>query len=115
MPPVSSSLADLQARLPELMLRDQRRLERRLDGARRVRSPEARRSITEEVSAEIAKAEVIQPTPPPGRSTSRICCNTYMAMLMMSSHFTTRPNDGKPIPPPVGAGESFESFQYGLL
>ncbi|MGA5701653.1 ATP-dependent RNA helicase HrpA [Peterkaempfera bronchialis] len=58
MPSVSAPFADLQARLPELMLRDQRRLERRLDGARRVRNPEARAGVAEEIAAEIGRAEL---------------------------------------------------------
>ena len=58
MPSVSLPFADLQARLPELMLRDQRRLERRLHGAHRLRDPEARRTATEEIAAEIGKAEL---------------------------------------------------------
>ncbi|MFF4653214.1 ATP-dependent RNA helicase HrpA [Streptomyces sp. NPDC001380] len=58
MPSVSSPFADLQARLPELTLRDQRRLERRLDGARRVRDPDARGTIAAEIEAEIAEAEL---------------------------------------------------------
>ncbi|HEV7898383.1 MAG TPA: ATP-dependent RNA helicase HrpA [Planosporangium sp.] len=49
--------ADLQARLPDLMLRDQRRLGRRIDGARNIRKPEARQAVADEVAAEIAKAE----------------------------------------------------------
>ncbi|WP_052390773.1 ATP-dependent RNA helicase HrpA [Streptomyces sp. NRRL B-24484] len=51
-------IAELAARLPELMLRDQQRIGRRLDGTRRVRSPEARQKIADELAAEIAKAEL---------------------------------------------------------
>jgi ATP-dependent helicase HrpA len=67
MPAVSSPVAQpaeaptvggLAARLPELMLRDQQRIGRRLDGSRRVRSPEARQKIADELAAEIAKAEL---------------------------------------------------------
>ncbi|GAA1127848.1 MULTISPECIES: ATP-dependent RNA helicase HrpA [Kitasatospora] len=54
----ASTIAELAARLPELMLRDQQRIGRRLDGARRVRSPEARQKIADELAAEIAKAEL---------------------------------------------------------
>ncbi len=50
-------IGELAARLPELTLRDQQRLGRRLDGARRVRGPEARQKIAGELAAEIAKAE----------------------------------------------------------
>ncbi|MET8678293.1 ATP-dependent RNA helicase HrpA [Streptomyces sp. NPDC004647] len=53
----SSSFAALQQRLPELMLRDERRLGRRLDGARRIRKPEAQQAVLEEISAEIEQAE----------------------------------------------------------
>ena len=41
---VTPSLATLLARLPDLMLRDRRRLERRVDGARKVRDPAARQA-----------------------------------------------------------------------
>ncbi|MFI9270184.1 ATP-dependent RNA helicase HrpA [Kitasatospora sp. NPDC052896] len=72
MPPVSSpaaqpteaptaeapTIGELAARLPELTLRDQQRLGRRLDGARRVRKPEARQQIAVELAGEIAKAEL---------------------------------------------------------
>ncbi|MFG3442987.1 ATP-dependent RNA helicase HrpA [Nonomuraea sp. NPDC047897] len=54
---LSSSLTELQSRLPELMPRDQRRLRRRLDGARRVRSREAREKIAAEILAEVERAE----------------------------------------------------------
>lgn len=54
----ASTIAELAARLPELMLRDQQRIGRRLDGTRRVRSPEARQKIADELAVEIAKAEL---------------------------------------------------------
>ncbi|GAA0912115.1 ATP-dependent RNA helicase HrpA [Nonomuraea longicatena] len=54
---MSSPLTELHARLPELMPRDQRRLRRRLDGVRRVRSREAREKITAEILADIERAE----------------------------------------------------------
>ncbi|MEV5328239.1 ATP-dependent RNA helicase HrpA [Nonomuraea sp. NPDC052634] len=47
----------MQARLPELMPRDQRRLRRRLDGMRRVRSREARDKIAAEILADVERAE----------------------------------------------------------
>ncbi|MCA2187598.1 ATP-dependent RNA helicase HrpA [Nonomuraea cavernae] len=50
-------LGELQSRLPELMPRDQRRLRRRLDGARRVRSREAREKIAAEILADVERAE----------------------------------------------------------
>ncbi|MBQ0982987.1 ATP-dependent RNA helicase HrpA [Streptomyces sp. F63] len=52
-----SSFAALQARLPELMLRDEHRLGRRLDGARRIRKPEARQAVLDEIAAEMEQAE----------------------------------------------------------
>ncbi|GAA5006638.1 hypothetical protein GCM10025734_46930 [Kitasatospora paranensis] len=57
-PSEAPTVGDLAARLPELMLRDQQRIGRRLDGSRRVRSPEARQKIAGELAAEIAKAEL---------------------------------------------------------
>ncbi|OUC95082.1 ATP-dependent RNA helicase HrpA [Streptosporangium minutum] len=56
-PPLTSPLADLHARLPELTLRDQRRLRRRLDGARKVRNRAAQQKIAAEIAADIEKAE----------------------------------------------------------
>ncbi|MFI9590000.1 ATP-dependent RNA helicase HrpA [Nonomuraea sp. NPDC052265] len=56
-PSLSSPLADLQSRLPELMPRDQRRLRRRLDGMRRVRSRDARDKIVTEILADVERAE----------------------------------------------------------
>lgn len=51
------ALPALLERLPELMLRDQQRLGRRLDGARRIRKPEARAAVLGEVAEEITRAE----------------------------------------------------------
>ncbi|MFE9427879.1 ATP-dependent RNA helicase HrpA [Kitasatospora sp. NPDC006697] len=51
------AIGELAARLPELMLRDQQRIGRRLDGARRVRKAEARQAIAAELAAEIDRAE----------------------------------------------------------
>ncbi|MFG1707895.1 ATP-dependent RNA helicase HrpA [Nonomuraea sp. M3C6] len=56
-PSLSSPLADLQSRLPELMPRDQRRLRRRLDGMRRVRSRDTRDKIVAEILADVERAE----------------------------------------------------------
>ncbi|MFE0460507.1 ATP-dependent RNA helicase HrpA [Kitasatospora sp. NPDC058965] len=56
-PADAPTIGDLAARLPELMLRDQQRIGRRLDGARRVRKPEARAAIAGELAVEVAKAE----------------------------------------------------------
>jgi len=54
---MSPALAELRGRLPELMLRDQRRLQRRLDGARKVREPEAKEAIAREIAADLDAAE----------------------------------------------------------
>ncbi|MEU4695801.1 ATP-dependent RNA helicase HrpA [Nonomuraea dietziae] len=56
-PSLTSSLTELHSRLPELMPRDQRRLRRRLDGARRVRSREAQQKIAAEILADVERAE----------------------------------------------------------
>ncbi|MEU0630209.1 ATP-dependent RNA helicase HrpA [Streptomyces sp. NPDC005989] len=53
---MSTSFADLQNRLGEISLRDAHRLGRRLEGARRIRKPEARQSVLDEIAAEAAKA-----------------------------------------------------------
>ncbi len=52
-----NTLADLQGRLPDLMLRDQRRLRRRLDGMRKVRDGAARRAVAGEIAGDIEAAE----------------------------------------------------------
>ncbi|MGK4582290.1 ATP-dependent RNA helicase HrpA [Kitasatospora sp. HPMI-4] len=57
-PADAPTIGGLAARLPELTIRDQQRIGRRLDGARRVRKPEARQKIAEELSAEIDRAEL---------------------------------------------------------
>ncbi|MFF8814329.1 ATP-dependent RNA helicase HrpA [Streptomyces pactum] len=51
------TLPALLERIPELMLRDQQRLGRRLDGARRIRKPEARDAVLAEIAADIDRAE----------------------------------------------------------
>jgi ATP-dependent helicase HrpA len=53
---MSTSFADLQNRLGEISLRDAHRLGRRLEGARRIRKPEARQSVLDEIAAEAGKA-----------------------------------------------------------
>ncbi|CAM5491459.1 ATP-dependent RNA helicase HrpA [Streptomyces abikoensis] len=57
-PAAPASFADLAARLPELTLRDAQRLGRRLDGARRIRKPEARAAVLAEITAEVDAAEL---------------------------------------------------------
>ncbi|CDR08083.1 ATP-dependent RNA helicase HrpA [Streptomyces iranensis] len=52
------ALPALLERLPELMLRDQQRLGRRLDGARRIRKPEARAAVLGEIADEMTRAEL---------------------------------------------------------
>ncbi|MET9803789.1 ATP-dependent RNA helicase HrpA [Streptomyces sp. NPDC006368] len=53
---MSTSLADLQTLLTEVSLRDAHRLGRRLEGSRRIRKPEARQAVLDEIAAEAAKA-----------------------------------------------------------
>ncbi|MCX4675529.1 ATP-dependent RNA helicase HrpA [Streptomyces sp. NBC_01433] len=53
---MSTSFADLQSQLGRLSLRDAQRLGRRLEGARRIRKPEARQSVLDEIAAESGKA-----------------------------------------------------------
>ncbi|MER5747040.1 ATP-dependent RNA helicase HrpA [Streptomyces sp. NPDC002225] len=53
---MSTSFADLQNRLGEIPLRDAHRLGRRLEGARRIRKPEARQAVLDEIAAEAGKA-----------------------------------------------------------
>ncbi|MFJ3306217.1 ATP-dependent RNA helicase HrpA [Streptomyces sp. NPDC086549] len=50
-------LGALAPRLTELSLRDAHRLGRRLEGARKIRKPEARAAVLAEIDAEVAKAE----------------------------------------------------------
>lgn len=49
---MSTSFADLQTLLAGASLRDAHRLGRRLEGARRIRKPEARQAVLEEIAAE---------------------------------------------------------------
>ncbi|MEV5321948.1 ATP-dependent RNA helicase HrpA [Streptomyces sp. NPDC052687] len=51
------ALGSLASRLTELSLRDAHRLGRRLEGARKIRKPEARAAVLAEIEAEVAKAE----------------------------------------------------------
>ncbi|MFE6482661.1 ATP-dependent RNA helicase HrpA [Streptomyces sp. NPDC057757] len=51
------ALGDLAARLAELSLRDAHRLGRRLEGARKIRKPEARTAVLAEIDAEATRAE----------------------------------------------------------
>ncbi|MGW8746561.1 ATP-dependent RNA helicase HrpA [Streptomyces sp. NPDC055794] len=51
------ALGTLAPRLAELSLRDAHRLGRRLEGARKIRKPEARAAVLAEIETEVAKAE----------------------------------------------------------
>ncbi|GFH38788.1 ATP-dependent RNA helicase HrpA [Streptomyces pacificus] len=53
---MSTSFTDLQKQLAEISLRDAHRLGRRLEGARRIRKPEARQAVLDEIAAEAGKA-----------------------------------------------------------
>ncbi|MET7575441.1 ATP-dependent RNA helicase HrpA [Streptomyces sp. NPDC005492] len=55
--PGAPALGDLAPRLTELTLRDAHRLGRRLEGARRIRKPEARAAVLAEIEAEVARGE----------------------------------------------------------
>ncbi|MEE6259093.1 ATP-dependent RNA helicase HrpA [Plantactinospora sonchi] len=55
--PASADLAALRARLPELIFRDQRRIQRRIDGLAKVRDPQRRQVGLTEIAAEITRAE----------------------------------------------------------
>ncbi|WP_329091879.1 ATP-dependent RNA helicase HrpA [Actinomadura citrea] len=54
---VESPLAGLRARLPQLMLRDQHRLRRRIDGAQKTRDAARRARVAEEIAADVEAAE----------------------------------------------------------
>ncbi|NJP32568.1 ATP-dependent RNA helicase HrpA [Micromonospora thermarum] len=51
------SARELHRRLSPLMFRDQRRLQRRLDGVRKLRDPQRRESALAEIAADVARAE----------------------------------------------------------
>ncbi|MFD7683814.1 ATP-dependent RNA helicase HrpA [Streptomyces sp. NPDC060187] len=51
------ALGDLAPRLAQLSLRDAHRLGRRLEGARKIRKPEARSAVFAEIEAEVTKGE----------------------------------------------------------
>ncbi|MER7894979.1 ATP-dependent RNA helicase HrpA [Streptomyces sp. NPDC096046] len=53
----ASALGALAPRLSELSLRDAHRLGRRLEGARKIRKPEARAAVLAEIEAEVGRAE----------------------------------------------------------
>lgn len=53
---MSTSFADLQSQLGQLSLRDAHRLGRRLEGARRIRKPEAQQAVLDEIAAQATKS-----------------------------------------------------------
>ncbi|WP_165985467.1 ATP-dependent RNA helicase HrpA [Streptomyces sp. YIM 98790] len=55
--PAVPALSGLAERLAALMPQDERRLGRRLEGARKIRKPEARRAVLAEIAAAIEEAE----------------------------------------------------------
>nr|WP_269812603.1 ATP-dependent RNA helicase HrpA [Serratia plymuthica] len=55
-PNVKSPLAASSAQLGELMLRDQQRLQRRLQGARKIKNPDAQQAAVAEVESDMAAA-----------------------------------------------------------
>ncbi|MGW9197291.1 ATP-dependent RNA helicase HrpA [Micromonospora chersina] len=56
-PAVPETVRDLHRRLSTLMFRDQRRLQRRLDGVRKLRDPQRRESALAEIATDVARAE----------------------------------------------------------
>ncbi|TCO56856.1 ATP-dependent RNA helicase HrpA [Actinocrispum wychmicini] len=55
---MGTPLKDLADRLPALTLRDERRLRRRLDGARKVRKPAEQQAVADRIAADITAAEL---------------------------------------------------------
>ncbi|MET0414528.1 MAG: hypothetical protein ABW022_00715, partial [Actinoplanes sp.] len=53
---MSITPAELRPRIAELLPRDERRLQRRLDGTRRIRDDAAREAVLAEIAAEVDKA-----------------------------------------------------------
>ncbi|RQX03842.1 ATP-dependent RNA helicase HrpA, partial [Micromonospora globispora] len=56
-PAAPDTVRELHRRLSTLMFRDQRRLQRRLDGVRKLRDPQRRAAAVAEIEAEMARAE----------------------------------------------------------
>ncbi|MGW1562439.1 ATP-dependent RNA helicase HrpA [Streptomyces sp. NPDC002144] len=73
------ALGTLAPRLTELSLRDAQRLGRRLEGARKIRKPEARAAVLAEIEGEIGKAEERI-----GARRSRVPAVTYPEQLPVS-------------------------------
>ncbi|UQU68040.1 ATP-dependent RNA helicase HrpA [Couchioplanes caeruleus] len=55
--PISQDLAELRRRMSDLLPRDERRLQRRLEGTRRIRDEAARAAVLAEITDELARAE----------------------------------------------------------
>ncbi|MEU3242347.1 ATP-dependent RNA helicase HrpA [Streptomyces sp. NPDC006875] len=77
------ALGDLAPRLAELSLRDAHRLGRRLEGARRIRKPEARSAVFAEIDAEVTRAETRM-----AERRSRVPAVTYPEQLPVSQKKT---------------------------
>ncbi|MEU0003828.1 ATP-dependent RNA helicase HrpA [Streptomyces sp. NPDC006314] len=73
------ALGALAPRLTELSLRDAHRLGRRLEGARKIRKPEARAAVLAEIDAEVGKAEARM-----AERRSRVPAVTYPEQLPVS-------------------------------
>ncbi|OIJ93340.1 ATP-dependent RNA helicase HrpA [Streptomyces sp. MUSC 14] len=73
------ALGTLAPRLTELSLRDAHRLGRRLEGARKIRKPEARAAVLAEIEAEVDKAEARI-----GERRARVPAVTYPEQLPVS-------------------------------
>ncbi|MEU4925208.1 ATP-dependent RNA helicase HrpA [Streptomyces yokosukanensis] len=73
------ALGALAPRLTELSLRDAHRLGRRLEGARKIRKPEARAAVLAEIEAEVGKAEARI-----GERRARVPAVTYPEQLPVS-------------------------------
>ncbi|MDQ0787882.1 ATP-dependent RNA helicase HrpA [Streptomyces sp. B3I8] len=73
------ALGALAPRLTELSLRDAHRLGRRLEGARKIRKPEARAAVLAEIEAEVEQAEARI-----GARRARVPVVTYPAQLPVS-------------------------------
>ncbi|WP_033321410.1 ATP-dependent RNA helicase HrpA [Streptomyces yerevanensis] len=78
-PAPAPALGDLAPRLTELSLRDAHRLGRRLEGARRIRKPEARAAVIAEIEAEVARAEARM-----AERTARVPAVSYPEQLPVS-------------------------------
>ncbi|MER7968824.1 ATP-dependent RNA helicase HrpA [Streptomyces sp. NPDC096080] len=73
------ALGALASRLTELSLRDAHRLGRRLEGARKIRKPEARAAVLAEIEAEVDRAEERM-----GRRRGRVPSVSYPEQLPVS-------------------------------